>query len=303
MLTENLSEARIQKIKWEDILEEYKESYRRKGDDSELSFEEKIEFKEGFYENSTFISTQNFEILLDEGKGEDLYHTVAEGESPTLIASMYNLYYQELVAMNPGLADNPTVRVGQELLVGEHPYFKVVSPLSDEELEHKLIYNEAKAIEIKDNATKKQVKELCDKLPDDYPGKEELLAAVEEYEKKNAVSDEKSSVTGINAYAKKILNAIQGKWFGPWGTVAIINGNSLTVYEPNGEIYVDHTDNYNEGTTLSGTIVFEETRTGGFGIYLNCIDGGRVWIRYIEPTKYNEGALYICTTNLRFERS
>ena len=232
------------KDKWEDILEEYKESYRRKGDDSELSFEEKVEFKEGFYENSTFISTQNFETLLDKGKGENLYHTVTEGESLSIIAENYDLYISELKAMNPELFENPDITAGQKLLVGEYPYLTVVSPLSDEDYEYLLIYNEAKAIEIKDNTTKKQVKELCDKLPEDYPGKAELLAAVEEYEKKNSNSGGSSG---------GYLSYIQGTWFDSSYKI-VITENTFAYYDPFGRVVVEE-----DGTLVQGTVVFSES--------------------------------------------
>ena len=252
------------KDEWEDILEEYKENYRREGDDSELSFEEKIEFKEGFYEISTFISTQDFEILLDEGKGENLYHTVAEGESSSEIAEMYDLYMHDLTRMNPELSENENVEVGQELLVGENPYFTVVSPISGEELEHKLVYNEAKSIDIKDSATKKQVKELLEKLPDDYPGKEELLAAVEEYEKneKKTANSGGNSGNPFKEYQERILRALQGRWVNEDGIELVISGNTFTMYK-DGRVWVKEfmTANGIKSHIMTGTITYVRYET------------------------------------------
>lgn len=102
------------------LLEEYREQFREEGDtESKLQFKQKIAIIDGVYPTSSIMAISEFRLLLNSEIEGEKYHTVAAGESPSLIASMYDLYYQELVAMNPALQDNTTIRVGQELVVSK----------------------------------------------------------------------------------------------------------------------------------------------------------------------------------------
>lgn len=111
------------------ILDEYREQYRQEGDtESKLQFKQNIALVDGVYPTSSIMANSEFKLLLNSEIEGEKYHTVSAGESPSLIASMYDLYYTELVAMNPSLSENATVRVGDELVVSKSvSYLNVTS--------------------------------------------------------------------------------------------------------------------------------------------------------------------------------
>ncbi len=106
------------------LLEEYREQYREEGDtESKLRFKQNVSLVDGVYPTSSIKATSEFRLLLNSEIEGEKYHTVSAGESPSLIADMYDLYYSELVAMNPSLAENATIRVGQDLVVSKSVSF------------------------------------------------------------------------------------------------------------------------------------------------------------------------------------
>ena len=111
------------------ILDEYREQFREEGDtESKLQFKQNVALVDGVYPTSSIKATSEFRLLINSEIEGEKYHVVAAGESPSLIASMYDLYYQELVAMNPSLSENTTVRVGDELVVSKSvSYLNVTS--------------------------------------------------------------------------------------------------------------------------------------------------------------------------------
>ena len=111
------------------LLDEYREQYREEGDtESKLQFKQKVALVDGVFPTESIMATSEFRLLLNSEIEGEKYHTVAAGESPSLIADMYDLYYSELVAMNPGLEENPTIRVGQDLIVSKSvSYLNVTS--------------------------------------------------------------------------------------------------------------------------------------------------------------------------------
>lgn len=111
------------------LLDEYREQYREEGDtESKLQFKQKVALVDGVFPTESIKATSEFRLLLNSEIEGEKYHTVAAGESPSLIADMYDLYYSELVAMNPGLEENPTIRVGQDLIVSKSvSYLNVTS--------------------------------------------------------------------------------------------------------------------------------------------------------------------------------
>lgn len=102
------------------LLDEYREQFREEGDtESRLQFKQKVALVDGVYPTSSIMAMNEFRLLLNsEIEGEKL-HTVSAGESPSLIADMYDLYVSELKAMNPVLQENPNIYVGQELVVSK----------------------------------------------------------------------------------------------------------------------------------------------------------------------------------------
>ena len=74
------------------------------------------------------MANSEFKLLLNSEIEGEKYHTVSAGESPSLIADMYDLYVSELKAMNPVLQENPNIYVGQELVVSKSvSYLNVTS--------------------------------------------------------------------------------------------------------------------------------------------------------------------------------
>ena len=73
------------------------------------------------------MAMNEFRLLINSEVEGEKVHVVEAGESPSLIADMYDLYYSELVAMNPGLAEDATVRVGEELVVSKSVSFLTVT--------------------------------------------------------------------------------------------------------------------------------------------------------------------------------
>lgn len=102
------------------ILDEYREQFRTDGDiNSKLQFKQRIALVDGVFPTSSIKAISEFRTLLNsEIEGEKL-HIVSAGESPSLIADMYDLYYSELVGMNPSLSENANIRVGDELVVSK----------------------------------------------------------------------------------------------------------------------------------------------------------------------------------------
>ena len=102
------------------ILDEYREQYRPEGDtESKLQFKQNIALVDGVYPTSSIMANSEFKLLLNSEIEGEKYHTVSAGESPSLIADMYDLYVSELKAMNPVLQENPNIYVGQELVVSK----------------------------------------------------------------------------------------------------------------------------------------------------------------------------------------
>ena len=111
------------------LLDEYREQYREPGDtESKLQFKQKVALVDGVYPTSSIKATSEFRLLLNSEIEGEKYHTVSAGESPSLIADMYDLYVSELKAMNPVLETNPNIYVGQDLVVSKSvSYLNVTS--------------------------------------------------------------------------------------------------------------------------------------------------------------------------------
>ncbi|MBQ7124388.1 MAG: peptidoglycan DD-metalloendopeptidase family protein [Oscillospiraceae bacterium] len=110
------------------LLNEYREQFREEGDnESKLQFKQKVAIVDGVYPTSSIMAMSEFRNLVNSEVEGEKVHVIEAGESPSLVASMYDLYYPDLVAMNPSLAENPTVRVGQELIVSKSVSFLTVT--------------------------------------------------------------------------------------------------------------------------------------------------------------------------------
>ncbi len=102
------------------LLEEYREQFRVEGDkESKLAFKQKIALIDGVYPTSSIMAISEFRILINSEIEGEKYHVVSAGESPSLIADMYDLYYSEFIGMNPELAENANIHVGQEVVVSK----------------------------------------------------------------------------------------------------------------------------------------------------------------------------------------
>ncbi len=111
------------------LLDEYREQYREEGDtESKLQFKQKVALVDGVFPTESIMATSEFKLLLNSEIEGEKYHTVSAGESPSLIADMYDLYMSELKAMNPILEQNPNIYVGQDLIVSKSvSYLNVTS--------------------------------------------------------------------------------------------------------------------------------------------------------------------------------
>lgn len=110
------------------LLDEYREQFRAEGDtESKLQFKQKVALVDGVYPTSSIMAMNEFRLLINSEVEGEKVHIVEAGESPSLIAHMYDLYYSELVAMNPRLEENATVRVGDELIVSKSVSFLTVT--------------------------------------------------------------------------------------------------------------------------------------------------------------------------------
>ena len=99
---------------------------RYKSDDSTetVSFIRPVAIREGLYPSSRVanISEINRQINRDV-KGEFTY-TVEAGDTPSGIASQFDMYTSQLVALNPGILDS--LLIGQELLISRaQPFMSV----------------------------------------------------------------------------------------------------------------------------------------------------------------------------------
>ena len=111
------------------LLDEYREQFRQEGDtESKLQFKQNVSLVDGVYPTSSIMANSEFRLLLNSEVEGEKYHTVSAGESPSLIADMYDLYMSELKAMNPVLEENPNIYVGQDLVVSKSvSYLNVTS--------------------------------------------------------------------------------------------------------------------------------------------------------------------------------
>ncbi|MBQ2795101.1 MAG: peptidoglycan DD-metalloendopeptidase family protein [Oscillospiraceae bacterium] len=164
------------------LLDEYREQFREEGDtESKLQFKQKLALVDGVYPTSSIMAISEFRQLLNSEIEGEKYHTVSAGESPSLIADMYDLYYQELVAMNPALQDNPTIRVGQELVVSKSVSYLNVTTTRRE------VYTEEVPFPINKTPSDKYYNTYSKVTKKGVPG-EQLVTALVTYEDGMAVS-------------------------------------------------------------------------------------------------------------------
>ena len=110
------------------LLDEYREQFREEGDkESKLQFKQKVALVDGVYPTSSIKAISEFRLLINSEIEGEKYHTVSAGESPSLIADMYDLYVSELKAMNPALQENANIYVGQDLVVSKSVSFLTVT--------------------------------------------------------------------------------------------------------------------------------------------------------------------------------
>lgn len=164
------------------LLDEYREQYREEGDtESKLQFKQSVALVDGVYPTSSIMATSEFKLLFNSEIEGEKYHTVAAGESPSLIAGMYDLYYQELVAMNPFLAEDATIRIGQELVVAKSVSYLNVTSTRREVYTEEVPYTTNKTYSDKYYTTYSKVTKAG------VPG-EQLVTALVTYEDGVAVS-------------------------------------------------------------------------------------------------------------------
>lgn len=164
------------------LLDEYREQYRQEGDtESKLQFKQNVSLVDGVYPTSSIMANSEFKLLLNSEIEGEKYHTVAAGESPSLIADMYDLYVSELTAMNPALEENPNIYVGQELVVSKSVSYLNVTTTRREVYTEEVPYSTNKTYSDKYYTTYSKVTKAG------VPG-EQLVTALVTYEDGVAVS-------------------------------------------------------------------------------------------------------------------
>ncbi len=164
------------------LLDEYREQYRQEGDtESKLQFKQNVSLVDGVYPTSSIKANSEFKLLLNSEIEGEKYHTVAAGESPSLIADMYDLYVSELTAMNPALEENPNIYVGQELVVSKSVSYLNVTTTRREVYTEEVPYSTNKTYSDKYYTTYSKVTKAG------VPG-EQLVTALVTYEDGIAVS-------------------------------------------------------------------------------------------------------------------
>lgn len=158
------------------LLDEYREQFREEGDEeSKLQFKQKIAIVDGVFPTSSIRAISEFKLLLNSEIEGEKYHTVSAGESPSLIADIYDLYYSELLAMNPELQENETIKVGQELVVSKSVSYLNVTTTRRE------VYTEEVPFETKVSYSDKYYNTYSKVTKKGVPG-EQLVTALVTYE-------------------------------------------------------------------------------------------------------------------------
>ncbi len=109
------------------LLSEAEEKYNISAEDpnSFADFVEDVEFVQGLYSDDAdkmWEASRLLDVLTNQKKSEALYYTIQNGDTPSEVASAYDISYSELKALNPNVNFN-VFKVGTKLLVSQEVNF------------------------------------------------------------------------------------------------------------------------------------------------------------------------------------
>lgn len=109
------------------LLSEAEEKYNISAEDpnSFADFVEDVEFVQGLYSDDAdkmWEASRLLDVLTNQKKSEALYYTIQNGDTPSEVASEYDISYSELKALNPNVNFN-VFKVGTKLLVSQEVNF------------------------------------------------------------------------------------------------------------------------------------------------------------------------------------
>ena len=93
-------------------------------DVKEVFFDKEVELSDGLFLANSVVDSKDIIDTFGSSYATAVYYTAEKGDTPSGIASMYNLSTSELAAMNPGILTD--LRPGDEVMVSvEEPYLSV----------------------------------------------------------------------------------------------------------------------------------------------------------------------------------
>ncbi len=130
------------------VIEKLLDEYRTEGS-FVVSFAEEIEFRQGLFAKNTVLTADEFIDTLRKGEKKTIIHTVTENDTPSALASAYNMTVKELLKLNGLPADTVKFKPGTGIRVTEQQMRltvkEVVAEVTNEEVDFD-------RIEIKTNA-------------------------------------------------------------------------------------------------------------------------------------------------------
>ena len=119
------------------ILRAAEEKYKIDSNDenSFADFVEDVEFVQGLYSDDANImweASKLLDVLENEKKSEAVYYTIQEGDTPSGIASRFDISVSELMALNPDV-DFKVFKIGEELTISAEVSFVRVEIIKVEE--------------------------------------------------------------------------------------------------------------------------------------------------------------------------
>ncbi len=95
------------------------DSYETGSENETISFIKKIELTEGLYPVTSVVSMSTMRSSLSGQENVETVHVIESGDTPTGIATTYNMPYAELQQLNPDIETASFFRVGQEVIISK----------------------------------------------------------------------------------------------------------------------------------------------------------------------------------------
>jgi len=82
-----------------------------------IEFAEKVEIVEAYVSEDEITPTEEAIDLVTKDKEKNQIYEVKAGDSLSVIANSHGLYVREVIALNEGLTENTTLRIGDEIII------------------------------------------------------------------------------------------------------------------------------------------------------------------------------------------